>query len=84
MSGREVSVFFYGSYLNRAVLAEVELAPERWDHATIAAAAVLCADSAVTLERLSLSATSAQSRAHATTATEAPAGPETQHSQTVV
>ena len=35
MSAREVVVFFYGSYMNRAVLAEVELAPKRWEPATL-------------------------------------------------
>lgn len=36
MSARDVVVFFYGSYMNRAVLAEVELAPKRWEAATLA------------------------------------------------
>src|SRR5262245_57291781 len=30
-----VLVFFYGSYMNRAVLAEVGLAPERWEPAML-------------------------------------------------
>jgi hypothetical protein len=31
----EVAVFFYGSYMNRAVLAEVELSPRAWEVATL-------------------------------------------------
>ena len=32
----KVSVFFYGSYMNRGVLAEVGLAPECWEPASLA------------------------------------------------
>jgi hypothetical protein len=35
MSDPEVSVFFYGSYMNRAVLAEVGLAPRRFEVASL-------------------------------------------------
>jgi len=35
-SGSLVSVFFYGSYMNRAVLGEVGLAPRRWEPAALA------------------------------------------------
>ncbi len=35
-AGPAVPVFFYGSYMNRAVLAEVDLAPRRWQVATLA------------------------------------------------
>lgn len=31
----DVRVFFYGSYMNRAVLREVDLAPELWEPATL-------------------------------------------------
>lgn len=35
MADPEVLVFFYGSYMNRAVLAEVSLAPARWTAASL-------------------------------------------------
>jgi cation transport regulator ChaC len=35
MSEVEVFVFFYGSYMNRAVLAEVDLAPATWEVASL-------------------------------------------------
>jgi Gamma-glutamyl cyclotransferase, AIG2-like len=35
MSEPRVAVFFYGSYMNRAVLAEVDLAPEVWEPALL-------------------------------------------------
>ena len=35
MSERLIPVFFYGSYLNRAVLAEVELRPKTWELARV-------------------------------------------------
>jgi hypothetical protein len=35
MSEPQVSVFFYGSYVNRAVLAEVGLAPALWEAASL-------------------------------------------------
>ena len=35
MSDPKVAVFFYGSYMNRAVLAEVSLAPDSWETATL-------------------------------------------------
>jgi cation transport regulator ChaC len=31
----EIWVFFYGSYINREVLKEVDLAPEHWESATL-------------------------------------------------
>jgi hypothetical protein len=33
---KKIPVFFYGSYMNRAVLAEVSLVPGRWDVARLA------------------------------------------------
>jgi hypothetical protein len=35
MNDERVSVFFYGSYINRGVLAEVDLAPARFDVARL-------------------------------------------------
>src|SRR5262249_53927104 len=35
MSEAQVHVFFYGSYMNRAVLAEVGLAPKTWEVASL-------------------------------------------------
>ncbi len=36
MDEPKVEVFFYGSYMNRGVLAEVNLAPEYWEPASLA------------------------------------------------
>jgi len=36
MDERKVAVFFYGSYMNQRVLAEVGLAPESWEQASLA------------------------------------------------
>src|SRR5512147_87156 len=35
MQEARISVFFYGSYMNRAVLAEVGLAPASWEAASL-------------------------------------------------
>src|SRR5262245_9627907 len=35
MSEAKIWVFFYGSYMNRAVLREVDLAPESWEPASL-------------------------------------------------
>jgi hypothetical protein len=36
MEDAKVAVFFYGSYMNRAVLAEVGLAPDLWEPTSLA------------------------------------------------
>jgi Gamma-glutamyl cyclotransferase, AIG2-like len=36
MDESKIAVFFYGSYMNRRVLAELELAPECWEPASVA------------------------------------------------
>jgi hypothetical protein len=36
MEDPKVEVFFYGSYMNRSVLAEVGLAPDLWERASLA------------------------------------------------